>query len=179
MSFPFPCSDTFPPSIPSLPLFCLPLSIQLISNRLYWHDRGILIVPKLCEKRREKNHAALYLPLHVSLAFQPSRILTLSLPACKHFRQQKALTISFLVVHLPQPLLCLGILRLCPSVPWNKDTLFVFPIRDEKTPIWMDWRLCCLQLCLFLLCTLFPLVSPPWTLFSLFVQLGGWVIHHL
>lgn len=63
MSFPFPCSDTFLPSSLSLSRW-LPLSIQLISNRLYWHNRGILMVPKLCKK--EKKNMLYYICLSMS-----------------------------------------------------------------------------------------------------------------
>lgn len=73
MSFPFPLFWHLSPlsslSSPSLSRW-LPLSIQLISNRLYWHDWGILMVPKLYEEK-EKKHAVLYLPLRVFLASQP------------------------------------------------------------------------------------------------------------
>lgn len=115
----------------------LPLSIQLISNRLYWHDWGILMVPKLYKKRGE--NMLHYICLSMS---SPLRIPTLSLPVCTHCSQQKTQTISFLPARLPQPLLCLGIFRLLSTCKSPETKIFfVFLIRDEKTAVWVAWRL--------------------------------------
>lgn len=136
MSFPFPLFWHLSPlsslSCPSL-FRWLPLSIQLISNRLYWHDWGILMVPELYKKRGKK-HAVLYLPLRVFLASQPQRVATLSLPACNQCSQHRTQTISYLLTRRPYSTSSVWVFFLCcpPVNAYNWNILFVFPIRDKK-----------------------------------------------
>lgn len=87
------------------------------------------MVPKLYKK--EKKNMLHYICLSMSSSL---RIPTLSLAECNHCSQQKTQTISFLLVHLPQPLLCLGIFPLLSTCKSPETYIFYlsFPLEMKR-----------------------------------------------
>lgn len=151
MSFPFPVLTAFSHlSSPSLSHW-LPLSIQLISNRLYWHDWGILMMPKLYKKRKKNMlHLCLSCLLHFPGFVHPSG---LSASVQTPQPAKKTQTISFLS-NRTQPLLCLGLLS-WPSVSALKQ-MFNFSFLLEMTKHQNEWIGVFMSEVVAI-----PLVSPP------------------
>lgn len=135
-SFPFPSFWHLSPlsslSSPSLSRW-LPLSIQLISNRLYWHDWGILMVPELY-KKEEKN--MLYyncLSVSSSLRSLSASLLSPCQRAAHVASTEHKLSPTSSHVGPTAPPLSGYFFLCCPPVnACNWNILFVFPIRDEK-----------------------------------------------
>lgn len=95
---------------------------------------AFLMVPKLYEKKRKKkNHAALYLPLHVFLASQPSPLSPCQRAITAASRKRK-LSPSFLPIFLSPPPLFGYFFLYCPSVRALKQRFFdlSFPLEMKR-----------------------------------------------